>query len=262
LVAVVCPSGELLADSNPNEAQASGDESTTDATSADDGPVEFDVRIGGSWNVLSQPADRRGDPTLMSGAAFRGVGVIGGFALRYVWPVQPRQSDAESSKNASRPHWVAELDVLYGRHRARAFERSEDGDASRRATLHVGLLHIPVLVGYRTPWFLSPHELQIAAGPVILQSLYSDMDIEVDGGTGQTTGLGTAETTHVGATLQIASAVPAGQIRIPLELRGVWNPGVGNTTLERLQDYMGPREPGALEANFDWQLMMLTGASF
>jgi hypothetical protein len=197
----------------------------------------------------------------MNGSAFRGAGAIGGVAIRYLWPAAGASSQPVAD-GSGHPSWVAELDLLYGRHRAKASERAEGEQASRTAILHVGMLHVPLLFGYRTPWFSSSNHLQIAAGPTLLQGLYSDIEIEVEGGTGQTQGLGTVDTTHLGATIQIATAVSAGRIQIPLELRGLWNPVVGNKTLNRLRNYQGPREPGALEANFDWQLLFMTGASF
>lgn len=240
---------------------AFGADGSNGAEGSQTGGVEVELRIGGGWNFLSSPADQRGDPTLMSGASFSGASAIGGLALRYVWPAGDPSDN--SQPNSNRPKWVTELDVLYGRHRAVATEPDRDSRARRRAVMHVGLLHIPVLFGYRFPLPAgSDQQWQLAAGPVLLHGLNADLDVEIDGGTGQTTGLGTADTTHLGATAQLASAIPVGDIRIPLEARALWNPTVGRTTLDRLRNYNGPDAPGALEANFDWQLLFLTGARF
>jgi len=243
---------------------AFGADGSNEAGSSQTGGVEVELRIGGGWNLLSSPADQRGDPTLMNGAAFSGASAIGGLALRYVWPAGKSSDKPQPSTNG--PKWVTELDVLYGRHRAVATEPARDSPAQRRAVMHVDLLHIPMLFGYRFPLPAgSDQQWQLAAGPVLLHGLNADLDVEIDNGTGQTNGLGTADTTHLGATAQLASAIPVGGIRIPLEARALWNPTVGRTTLDRLQNYNGPDAPGApgaLEANFDWQLLFLTGARF
>jgi hypothetical protein len=78
-----------------------------------------------------------------------------------------------------------------------------------------------------------PAVLSRAGAPVLLQGLHSDVEAEIDS-----------------------------DIKTPLELRGLWNPLVDRKTLDRLQNYESPQNPGALEANFDWQSLFLTGASF
>lgn len=211
--------------------------------------LEAGARIGTGWNLLTQPTDPAGAPTLLHGSAFTGgsflVGPSAGLILM--------EMDGATIRLTG--------DLLYGMHRGAGFAEHSDGrriDLSM--TSHVLRLPVMVEVSNRAER-ISP---TLAAGVEPIIGLASSTTVEQ-------VGYHTAEPleNRPGSGLALAVALGAalnrGDFTLPLDLRFSWNPFVGSSTAERFDDFQildaeaGEYAHGAYRVGFDWQIMMTAG---
>ncbi|MGM0559215.1 MAG: hypothetical protein ACQEVA_22710 [Myxococcota bacterium] len=209
--------------------------------------ASFGVRVGGSWNALPQPNDPEGEPTLMSGTAFSGLGFQGGF-----WAGFPL---AELDGGELR----LEAGAMYGRLRGSGFEQR--GDARREAVIHTNVIRLPVLAVYAASSTGSTSRIGLGVEPLF--GFSSGATVTIENSDEAVEPLYTTPVTHLGLTALLGYdfAVDDG-IAIPLELRVTYDPMVGSSTLDRFQDYSRPSNPGDYEAAFTWQFLLTTGVSF
>jgi hypothetical protein len=217
---------------------------TTPASAQD---ASFGVRAGGSWNALPQPDDPEGEPTLMSGTAFTGLGFHGG-----IWASYPI---ADLSGSELR----LEAGAMFARLRASGFEQR--GDAKREALLETSVLRIPVLAVYAANATGSTSRIGVGIEPLIGLSSGATVTIENSDETAEP--LYTTPVTHLGLTALVGyDFAVADGVAVPMELRVAFDPMVGSSTVDRFQDYDRPSNPGDYEAAFTWQFLLTTGVSF
>jgi hypothetical protein len=209
--------------------------------------TSFGVRVSGTWSALPQPQDPRGEPTLMSGTAFNGYGYAAG-----VW-----SGTTVASVDAGQIR--IDASALYGYQQVSGFEAR--GNARREAVIKARVIRIPVLAVYESG--LNGATARIGAGVEPLIGLWSGAEISVQNSDEAPEPLFTTPVTHLGLTALLGLDIEVSDsLGVPLELRLTYDPMVGNTTVDRFQDFQSSSNPGDYEAAFRWQMLLSTGVSF
>lgn len=207
------------------------------------------LRLGGNWSLLTQPDDPEGHPTLLSGSAFDGRGELGGLTVHY----------APDTRQDMPLEWEAGL--WYGHHVAEGFEEVADSDARRTATLKTGVLRLPVLAHLRSGD--EDIDVRLGLGLEALFGLYSAADVEHENTSEEAEPLETQPTTHLALTGAFGLDWRlADQWRIPLEVRGSFDPFVPTSTRKRFADFESMDDPGRYRVGFDWQVLFVTGLRY
>ena len=105
--------------------------------------LQVGARFVAGFNQLSGPNDPAGEPTLLSGAAYSGMGFGGGIAA------------VAALSNTSIGILYLETNLLYVAHSATGTARSASGNQSRTVGLDSNTLHIPLLLGIKSYYFCS-----------------------------------------------------------------------------------------------------------
>ncbi len=202
------------------------------------------LKGGANWSILDRPRDPAGEPTLMNGAAFDGVGTVAGLAIQH------RLGDL-----FDRP-LLLEVDLMYTRHRAGGFEHHPRTDARRSITLQTDGLRIPVLL----EWFPPTSDLYVGLGPELWTGLRAGAELDQQNVDAPLPSFRTTTVTHV----MLAAVVGwewqvSPDVAFPVELRGAWDPLVGQTTVDRFEGYHSPDRPGRFQVAFDWQFLGMVG---
>jgi hypothetical protein len=202
------------------------------------------AKVGGNWSLLSKPSDPAGQPSLLSGSAFDGMGFLVGGTVHY--PLVETQGAVLEFEGG----------LLFSRHSAAGFEQDPQTGNRRDVTLQANMLRVPLLVHMRrgtadTP--ASGFRLGVGLEPMLgLQS-----GAIVDPGPEK---LHTTPTSHLGATVALGFDYGANtQLSIPLEFRATWDPFVADNTVERFEDFNTSNEPGNYQVAYNWQLFFMTG---
>jgi hypothetical protein len=198
--------------------------------------------------MLDQPTDPPGAPTVMHGSGFTGFGVGGGLTAHLTY------------LELGSVRLGAELDVLLTHHSATGFERYEPADQYREITLRTQMLRVPLLatarlVGER--W-----EGRVALGPELLWGLDSTSAVYEENLGAVAEPFPNTAVTHLGIDAVVGAAYRIGRVSIPLELRFVFDPFVGDSSRERLRGYESPENIGRFEVAFDRQILLMIGLTY
>ncbi len=208
--------------------------------------VRVGVRLGGSLNLLSQPTDPAGQPTLLYGSGFVGAGFTVGLAAAWsptTTPLGPLD---------------LELDLLYASRQGEGF--AEDSAAGQRQTVVLSSqsLLVPLRVGLRND--VGPLTLRVAAGPQLVVGLGSAAAVTYEGIDAPAQALETAAPTHLGASLLASVAFDVGPVTVPVELRFDWDPMVPGSTQGRFDEVASPEAgPETYSASFDYSGVLMLG---
>lgn len=214
--------------------------------------IRLGAVAGADWQVLRQPSDASGQPTLMRGTGFDGIGGSLGASLAV---------DFTPFERLDRLRTGVRFDALYGLHRARGAQRARDASAERIALLRTQALHGSVLG--RLGWQTAAGTVELEAGAELMHGLASDARLELRGADGDPRDLQTTAVTHVPLLGSIGFAFEtASRIRIPIHLRAAWDPAVGASTVERFRDFQSATDPGRYEVAFDWRIGLHAGVSW
>lgn len=207
------------------------------------------ARLGTNWSLLSRPNDPEGEPTLLSGSAFDGHGLLGGGTFHY------------SPGTVAGTPVEFESGLWFGRHVAEGFEEAPSGDARRLVTLKTGILRVPLMAHLRSGE--EDLDMRFGAGLEALVGLYSEAEVDHEHTSEEPERLHTTPTTHLAATAAVGLDWQAGgDWFVPMEVRGSWAPLVPGNTRDRFEDYESIERPGAYKVGFDWQLLFVTGVRY
>lgn len=209
--------------------------------------LSIGARLGGNFHFLSRPTDPAGEPTLLFGNAFGGVGPAAGLGLRL--------NLLDSSAGAL----GIELDLLWSLAQGALTVEDPQAGQSQRVELATHQLRVPVLLTWSTPIAGDALRARLLLGPELLAGLWSGSVVSSDGVPGEVAPLETTPVTHVGVTAGLGLAIGLGGWTLPVEVRGTFDPGVPGSTRERFQGYNDVDDPGAYQVAFDWQVGVLVG---
>ncbi len=213
-------------------------------------PWRVGARAGLNLSRLSQPTDPVGEPTLLYGSAFSGVGWAAGLGITA--PL----SDMSFGLLAIR------LDALYSRHHAEGFAADSAQQQRQSITLDAHLLRVPALL--RAELALSQAlALHVGAGPELLWVFASGSTTTHENLSAPPPPLPTANTTHVGLTFELGvSILLSDALSLPVTLRVSWDPMVQGSTRERFEGFQSLERPGRYQVAYDLQALLLTGVDF
>lgn len=200
------------------------------------------VRVGANYNYLTGPSDPAGEPTLLYGSAFAGVGFIAGAYY-----------DHGLTQLLS-----LEIGLTYARHAGTGYAEDKKNDQKQSLSLSSHTLHIPLLARARMP--LGGVTLLAALGPELLWTMASSSTITYEGIDATPTPLKTADPLHVGLSAALGVAIPFGKGSVPIELRTIWDPFVPGSTRDRFDNYKDLNNPGNYQVAFNWQFILSVGA--
>lgn len=209
---------------------------------------EYDLgaRVGVNYNVLTQPHDPVGEPTLLYGSMFTGTGLTFGVAAKT--PVY----------DFGGPVLAVEIDLFYSQHKGQGFAAFEE--QRRTVTISTHTLRIPLLLHLAGP--PSQTRMRVGAGVDLIAGLASASEVVEENIPGNVTPLETTPTTHLTLTGVLGLDWNAGNFIIPVEFRLNWNPFVGQSTPERFEGFQDSDNIGQYQVAFDWQFMFMTGISW
>ncbi|MFU8803517.1 MAG: hypothetical protein ACNA8W_06890 [Bradymonadaceae bacterium] len=220
-------------------------------TDADALDIDLGARLGLNYNLLTKPHDPAGEPTLMHGSAFSGMGFTFGPAA--TMPLL----DLDGSLLA------LEVDLLYSYHSGRGFEEfTPEGGATQRRTVSIAThaVRVPVLV--KLSGRPGQTRMRVGVGPDLVLGLASSSTVSHENIPEDPVPLETAPKTHLTLTTAIGLDWYTSDLIVPFEVRVNWNPFVGSSTRERFEDYQDLDNPGIYSVAFDWQIMFMTGVSW
>lgn len=208
--------------------------------------MEFEAgaRVGAGWNLLMQPEDRVGRPTLLHGTAFTGPGFVFGPSARLGLG---EVAGARFSLNA---------DLLYGFHRGSGFEEHSGGQRVD-VTLSTHVLRLPLMVQMTNEGVTLSPTVGVGVEPIF--GLVSGATVVNTNINRPAEPLETTPQTAVAGIVALGLDWKQDRFVVPLDLRVSWNPFVGSTTVERFEGYRSPTNRGAYEVAFDWQIMLTAG---
>lgn len=205
------------------------------------------AKVGGNWSLLSKPADPTGEPSLLSGSAFDGMGFLIGGTVHYPF-VEVKGAVLEF-----------EGGLLFSRHSAEGFEKNTDTGDERIVTLQASMLRMPLLVHLRRGTLdTAASGFRVGVGLEPMLGLQSGA--VVDPGPEK---LDTTPTTHLGTTLALGFDYQANSsLTIPLEFRATWDPFVEESTTDRFENFRSADAPGDYQVAYNWQLFLMTGITW
>jgi hypothetical protein len=202
------------------------------------------VKVGGNWSLLSKPNDPRGEPTLLTGSAFDGMGFVGGATAYY--PLTEFEGAVLEFEGG----------LLYSNHAAEGFEQHTDSGQKRTITLEAQMLRVPLMVHLRRAAATTGFRVGLGLEPILgLQS-----GAVVDPGPEE---LHTTPTVHLGTTVALGFDWQANDaFSVPLEFRATWDPFVEASTKDRFENFSSASDPGEYQVAYDWQLLFMTGVRY
>lgn len=214
--------------------------------------IEIGARIGTGWNLLPQPDDPPGSPTLVSGTAFTG----GSFLIGPTGTLRLFESEEITLKFSA--------DLLYGYHRGAGFAERSDGPRID-LILVAHLLRAPLMVEVsHQATRLSP---TVALGLEPVLGLGSSSTSE-QRGFDAVDELQTRAKSSISLLFALGAALHLDKIIVPLDLRFSFNPFVGTSTearfdsLDVIDEENGEYRAGTFQVAYTWQIMATTGFRF
>lgn len=214
--------------------------------------LEYGGRLGTGWNLLAQPDDPAGEPTLLHGSAFTG----GSFLIGPTLALTLLERNELTVK--------ATTDLLYGLHHGAGFAEHSDGRLMEIAlTTHV--LRLPLMVEASNPNDLVSPTVALGLEPVV--GLVSAARVD-QRGYSSITPLHTRPGSSLSLLAAFGASLPRENFSVPFDLRFSFNPFVGTSTVERFDDFetidaqSGEYDVGNYTVAFNWQIMFTAGLRF
>lgn len=208
-------------------------------------PLLVGGRLGGNWVQLNSPTDPAGEPTVLYGTSFTGLGFQGGAAAQ----LQLMQLGPGPL--------LLDADLLFSYRRALGYAESRTSAARRELILRTTALHLPVLVGLGIRGDASL--LQLSVGPELMLGLGAGSTTRQTGVEGTPETLEVRPTTHVGLTGKLGMMFDVIGGKLPIDLRFTFDPGVPSSTRERFDEYVDFANPGRYGVQFNLQAMLTIG---
>ena len=209
-------------------------------------PIRVGVRALVGFNQLAPPEDPAGEPTLLSGAGFSGLGIGGGLSAQ----IQLARADFGDV--------YLEIDALYVVHSADGTASSPATQQSRNVEFTANTVHAPALLGIAQK--RGPLTYRFAIGPELLLGMGTSSTVTEENLAGDPQPLLTTPVTHVGITGLIGFdyALTSDWI-LPIEVRVTWDPSIETSTVDRFDNYRDPNTPGAYQVAFNWFVSAVIG---
>ncbi|MFP4597111.1 MAG: hypothetical protein ACLFVJ_02605 [Persicimonas sp.] len=204
------------------------------------------AKVGANWSLLSKPTDPAGEPTLLSGSAFDGVGFTGGAAVYY--PLAELHGATLEFESG----------LLFSRHSGEGFEERTDTGEQRYVTLNATIARVPLLVHLRDGQSVGGFRVGVGLEPML--GLQSGATVEHRNSSAEPEPLETTPTTHMGATIALGFDWPGGtDWSIPVDFRATWDPFVPDSTRDRFEGFESAEDTGEYQVGYNWQLFVMTG---
>jgi hypothetical protein len=220
--------------------------SVTWSTAASALDYDLGARLGLNYNILSQPHDPVGAPTLLHGSMFTGTGFNLGLAARFPF------------LDLGGPVLAIEADLFYGYHAGTGFAAFEN--QKRTVSLSTHAIRVPLLLHLAGP--PSETRMRVGAGVDVFAGLMSASQVVEEGMSSPVVPLETTPVTHLNLAVALGLDLNRGNFVIPFEVRVNWDPFVGKSTVERFEGYQDFDNVGQYQVAFDWQFMFMTGISW
>lgn len=215
------------------------------AAAADSVDVRLGIRGAGNYNILLAPADPAGEPTLLSGAGFKGWG--GGVGAAGM--IMLTQTGVG--------HLYAALDLLFIAHTATGRAEAPATGQVREVTLDTRILHAPLHLGLMSRGKSTNY--RFSAGPELMLGLGSGATVTQENIAEAPQPLYTTPVTHVGLSANLGVDLNYDAWIVPFDLRVVVDPGVPASTRERFDNYASNTSPGNYQVAFDYQVFVTVG---
>lgn len=215
------------------------------ASAAESIDVRLGVRAAGNYNVLAAPNDPEGEPTLLSGAGFKGFGGGGGIASIFFL-----------SKISGADLYLA-LDLLFITQNATGNAEAPATNQRRTIELNSKILHVPLHVG-----LLSSSEstgYRFSLGPELIMGLGSSASVEQENISEPPQPLFTTPVTHVGLSANVGLDFNFDRWILPIDFRFVIDPGVPESTVDRFDNYESNTSPGNYQVGYNYQMFLTVG---
>lgn len=218
------------------------------AVSASAEPLLVGGKVGLNYSELLRPTDPAGEPTVLFGTAFAGIGFQAGGAARY------------ELKSLDFGDLFAAAEVLLSYQRGSGYVESRATNARRTVAFHSIGLHIPVLFGLS---FSGEEEraskFDLSVGPTLLAGLGTGSSTKSEGDAPEAPALPMRNVTHVGLTANVGLLLDVMDMWMPVDLRITWDPMVAKSTRDRFDNYVDLQNPGNYAAAFSWSISVSVG---
>ncbi|MEZ4461847.1 MAG: hypothetical protein R3E66_19425 [bacterium] len=209
----------------------------------------IDMRLGirgaGNYSILMAPDDAAGDPTLLSGAGFKGFGGGGGIASMYYL-----------TSLAGGQLYLA-LDLLFVAHSGTGKAEAPATDQRRTVTLTSKILHAPLHIGLLTQ--SGTTGFRFSLGPELLLGLGSGASVEQQNISEPPQPLFTTPVTHVGLSANVGMDFGFDGWIVPIDFRFVVDPSVPASTSDRFDNYESNADPGNYQVGYNYQIFLTVG---
>ncbi len=203
--------------------------------------------VGLDYSQINKPSDPAGEPTLLFGAAFSGIGFTGGLTTTL------EAVDLGPGALSLRLDLLAELNSVSG------FAENKTTGSKQELSFTETSLHAPILIGYT---------LRISENFPIF--FYGGVDLIIatlNTETTQSAGVTPDPLTALAAKNPISllgvigTSFQTGDWVIPLDLRFNYNPFTEKSTRARFDGYSSSTFPGTYRVAYDWQVFITLGIS-
>lgn len=218
---------------------------SSSAIAAEPVDARLGVRATGVYSVLMAPNDPQGEPTLLSGAGFKGLG--GGAGV----------SGTLFLSDLSAGRLFLSLDLLFVAHTATGKAEAPATEQIREVTLDNRTLHVPAQIGLLSG--KGANSFRIAIGPELLLGMGSGATVDQTNIPEPPQPLYTTPVTHVGLAATVGMDLNWPEWVLPIDVRIVWDPSVPNATRERFDNYVSNDEPGNFQVAHDVQIFVSVG---
>ena len=241
---------EVLEEEDVDDPRAADTEATVDQeTSQAESNWRVGARFAFGYNHMRAPFDLEGEPTLLFGSAFSGVGFQAGATIK----------TQLSSIGAARIGLTA--DILYAYMNGKGY--AQDAALTQRRTIELTShgLRIPLLLeaeaarAEKVAWV-------VGVGPEMLVGLATSATVTDENLGVPIPELFTTPTLHAGIAAQVGAMILRDDKRIPLILRFTWDPAVPRSTRGRFEGYIDNDNPGRYQVGFDFHVHATVGVAW
>ncbi|QED27243.1 PorT family protein [Microvenator marinus] len=212
-------------------------------------PVRVSAKAIVGFNHMAPPNDPAGEPTLLSGAGYSGLGFGGGLGAM------------ATVANLSVGDLYVALDFLWVSHSGEGSASSPSTGQSRTVVFDANTIHLPMMVGISNK--SKSLSYRFSLGPEVLLGMGTTSTITEENLPGDPQPLLTTPVTHVGVGAVIGFDWQASEsLIVPVDLRITWDPSVATTTRERFDNYRSAAEPGAYQVAWDWFFALSVGLDY
>lgn len=211
-----------------------------------DSILSVGLLIGLNYSQINSPTDPAGEPTLLFGSAFKGIGFTGGLTATFdPFKIGPGSLSLR-------------VDFLGAFTKVSGFAENRTQNFRRELAFTDLSLRAPIMLGYtlraieHVPIFL------FGGVDLLVASLKTES--EQDNGITPNP-IATRGPNPLSLIGVVGTAYEAGDWIIPIDLRFNYNPFTEKSTRARFDNYLSATSPGAYQVAFDWQIFVTLGIS-